>query len=44
MFTIALMPVLGIGGMELFKAEMPGPVTQKIRPLVAWTALRLWLI
>jgi trk system potassium uptake protein TrkH len=43
-FTIALMPVLGIGGMDLFKAEVPGPVTQKLRPRVASTARRLWFI
>ena len=43
-FTIALMPILGIGGMQLFKAEVPGPVTEKIRPRVAETARRLWFI
>ena len=43
-FTIALMPILGIGGMQLFKAEVPGPVTEKIKPRVAETARRLWLI
>ena len=43
-FTIALMPVLGIGGMQLFRAEVPGPVAEKIRPRVTSTARRLWLI
>jgi trk system potassium uptake protein TrkH len=43
-FTIAVMPILGIGGMQLFKAEVPGPVTEKVRPRVAATARRLWLI
>ena len=43
-FTIALMPVLGIGGMQLFRAEAPGPVTEKIRPRVSQTAQRLWFI
>ena len=43
-FTIALMPILGIGGMQLFKAEVPGPVTEKIRPRVAQTARALWAI
>jgi len=43
-FTIALMPLLGIGGMQLFKAEVPGPVKEKIRPRVAETARQLWLI
>jgi trk system potassium uptake protein TrkH len=44
LFTVALMPILGIGGMQLFKAEVPGPVTEKIRPRVAETARQLWLI
>ena len=44
LFTVALMPLLGIGGMQLFKAEMPGPVAQKIRPRIAETARQLWLI
>jgi trk system potassium uptake protein TrkH len=43
-FAIALMPVLGVGGMQLFKAEMAGPVANKITPRVAETARRLWLI
>jgi len=43
-FTIALMPVLGIGGMQLFRAEAPGPVTEKIRPRVSQTAQHLWFI
>jgi trk system potassium uptake protein TrkH len=43
-FTIALMPILGIGGMQLFKAEVPGPVAEKIRPRVAQTAQALWMI
>lgn len=43
-FTVALMPILGIGGMQLFKAEMPGPVTEKFRPRVAETARRIWMI
>ena len=43
-FSIALMPILGIGGMQLFRAEVPGPVTEKIRPRVAETARRLWFI
>jgi trk system potassium uptake protein TrkH len=44
LFTVALMPLLGIGGMQLFKAEVPGPVAEKIRPRVAETARQLWLI
>ncbi len=43
-FAIALVPLLGVGGMQLFKAEMAGPVASKITPRVADTAQRLWLI
>lgn len=43
-FAIALMPLLGVGGMQLFKAEMAGPVASKITPRVAETARRLWMI
>jgi trk system potassium uptake protein TrkH len=43
-FAIAVMPLLGVGGMQLFKAEMPGPVASKITPRVAETARRLWMI
>jgi len=44
LFTIAILPLLGIGGMQLFKAEGPGPVTDKIRPRLADTARRLWFV
>lgn len=43
-FTIAILPLLGIGGMQLFKAEVPGPVADKVRPRIAETARRLWVI
>jgi trk system potassium uptake protein TrkH len=43
-FMVALMPLLGIGGMQLFKAEVTGPVKEKVRPRVAQTARRLWAI
>ena len=42
--TIAVLPVLGIGGMQLFKAEVPGPVPDKLTPRIAVTARRLWYI
>ena len=42
LFTIAILPLLGIGGMQLFKAEVPGPVTDKVRPRLAATARSLW--
>ena len=42
--TIALFPLLGIGGVELFIAEAPGPTSDKIHPRIKETAKRLWLI
>lgn len=44
LFTVALMPLLGIGGMSLFRAEVTGPMKEKVRPRVAATARQLWLI
>jgi trk system potassium uptake protein TrkH len=44
LFAVALMPLLGIGGMHLFKAEVPGPVADKLTPRIAETARRLWFI
>jgi trk system potassium uptake protein TrkH len=44
LFTIAILPLLGIGGMQLFRIEVPGPVTDKLRPRVIETARRLWAI
>ncbi|NUO02413.1 MAG: TrkH family potassium uptake protein, partial [Saprospiraceae bacterium] len=42
--TVALFPLLGIGGVELFVAEAPGPTTDKVHPRIRETAKRLWLI
>jgi len=44
LFTIAILPLLGIGGMQLFKAEVPGPVADKVRPRLVETARQLWFI
>ncbi len=43
-FYIAILPLLGVGGVQLFKAEVPGPVADKIRPRVQETAKILWLV
>ena len=43
-FTIAILPLLGVGGVQLFKAEVPGPVADKIRPRINQTAKILWLV
>lgn len=43
--AIAIIPLLGIGGMQLYRAEMPGPLKeQKMRPRIAETAKALWVI
>ena len=40
--SIAILPFLGVGGMQLFKAEVPGPVPDKLTPRVTQTAKILW--
>ncbi|MEY4133767.1 MAG: hypothetical protein RL386_117, partial [Bacteroidota bacterium] len=42
--TVAIFPLLGIGGIELFVAEAPGPTSEKLHPRIQETAKRLWLI
>ncbi|WP_299796588.1 TrkH family potassium uptake protein [uncultured Shewanella sp.] len=43
--AVAILPVLGIGGMQLYRAEMPGPVKDsKMTPRIAETAKALWYI
>lgn len=42
--TVAVFPLLGIGGIELFVAEAPGPTSDKIHPRIKETARRLWMI
>jgi trk system potassium uptake protein TrkH len=40
--SLAILPFLGVGGMQLFKAEVPGPVADKLTPRVTETAKILW--
>lgn len=40
----AILPFLGVGGMQLLKAEAPGPVTDKMTPRIASTAKLLWVV
>jgi len=42
--AIAILPLLGIGGMQLFAAEAPGPSADKLHPRITDTAKRLWYI
>jgi len=43
--AVAILPLLGVGGMQLFKAETPGPMKEnKLTPRITQTAKYLWLI
>lgn len=42
--SLAILPLLGVGGMQLYVAEVPGPTKDKIHPRVKETAKRLWAI
>lgn len=42
--SVAILPLLGIGGMQLFVAEMPGITPDKLHPRITQTAKRLWVI
>lgn len=43
-FSLAVLPFLGVGGMQLYKAEVSGPTADKLRPRVAETARLLWIV
>lgn len=42
-FTLALLPALGIGGFQILKAESPGPITSKMAPKIKDTAKILYI-
>ena len=43
--AVAILPMLGVGGMQLYKAETPGPVKDsKLTPRITGTAKALWNI
>ncbi len=42
--AVAVLPFLGVGGMQLFKAEVPGPIKEKISPRISETAKILWAV
>ena len=42
--AVAILPILGIGGMQLFVAESPGLKADKLAPKIRDTAKRLWLV
>lgn len=43
--AVAILPMLGVGGMQLYRAETPGPIKDsKLTPRIKQTALALWSI
>jgi len=42
--SVAILPFLGLGGMQLFKAESPGPTKDKLGPRIQETAKFLWFV
>jgi trk system potassium uptake protein TrkH len=42
--SIAILPFLGVGGMQLYKAEIPSPVVDKLQPRISDTAKTLWKV
>jgi len=43
--VVAILPLLGVGGMQLYKAETPGPVkNEKLTPRITQTAKALWFV
>jgi len=43
-FSLAVLPFLGVGGMQLYRAEVPGPVADKLKPRIRDTAMILWKV
>ena len=42
--SVAILPFLGVGGMQLYKAEVPSPVPDKLKPRIRDTAMILWQV
>ncbi|MGD9007894.1 MAG: TrkH family potassium uptake protein [Desulfobacteraceae bacterium] len=42
--SIAILPFLGVGGMQLYRAEVPSPVPDKLKPRIRETAVILWKV
>ena len=43
-FTIAVLPIFGVGGVQLFAAEATGPTHDKVHPRIGVTAKWIWSI
>jgi trk system potassium uptake protein TrkH len=44
LLSMAILPYLGVGGMQLYKAEVPGPTADKLTPRISHTARILWQV
>jgi len=44
LLSMAILPMLGVGGMELYRAEVPGPVPDRLKPRIRETAKTLWMV
>jgi trk system potassium uptake protein TrkH len=44
LLSLAILPLLGVGGMQLYKAEVPGPEHDKLSPKIKDTAKILWAV
>jgi len=44
LLSMAILPMLGVGGMQLFQAEVPGPVADRLKPRIRETAKTLWMV
>jgi trk system potassium uptake protein TrkH len=42
--SVAILPFIGVGGMQLYKAEVPSPVPDKLKPRIRETAMVLWKV
>ncbi|MBW2431340.1 MAG: TrkH family potassium uptake protein [Deltaproteobacteria bacterium] len=42
--SLAILPFLGVGGMQLYKAEVPSPVPDKLKPRIRDSAMILWQV
>jgi len=42
LLALAILPLLGVGGMQLYRAEVPGPVAERLTPRIRETAKLLW--
>jgi len=42
--SVAILPFVGVGGMQLYKAEVPSPVPDKLKPRIRDTAIILWKV